>query len=118
MEYQPKPPGEAFPGVTVFYAPNDDDFETLASEQLRGAIQTARQVATAIATGGKVLVTCRMGWNRSGLVSALAIHMLTGKPGVACVREVRRLRPRSMRNPLFVRMLERLPARPQILGAF
>lgn len=117
-EYQPTPPDLAFPGVEVFYAPNDDAFEGLTDSQLRGAVTTARKVANALATGGKVLVTCREGRNRSGLVSALAIHMLTGKPGTSCVRDVHMHRPRSLMNPAFVRMLRRIRTRPGVLGAF
>lgn len=108
FEHQPAPADRYFPCVDVFYAPNDDNFEGLTRAQASLALTTARKVANAVQDGGKVLVTCRMGINRSGLVSAIALHILTGKPGVACVRVVQSKRRRALRNPAFVEMLGRL----------
>jgi protein-tyrosine phosphatase len=101
---------DAFPGVEVIHAPNQDG-RRATREQLHRATQAARQVAAAVRAGKKVLVTCYMGLNRSGLVSALAIHLLTGWPGQACVRQVQRHRGQSLGNPYFVEMLGRLPGR-------
>lgn len=112
MEYQPTPPELAYPGLQVFYAPNDDNFEHITGSQLRGAIQTATRVAQAILQGGRVLVSCREGKNRSGLVSALAMHILTGRPGWQCVITVRRNRRKALRNPAFVAHLNQLTAGP------
>lgn len=106
IEHQP--PASWFHGVRVIHAPNDDNFDGLTRDQVSGAITTARAVAKAVQEGGNVLVTCRMGQNRSGLVSAIAIHMLTGKPGAECVQIVQNGRPKALRNPAFVEMLGRL----------
>lgn len=108
IEHQP--PASWFQGVRVIHAPNDDNFDGITRNQMLGAISTARLVANAVRDGGNVLVTCRMGQNRSGLVSALALHMLTGKPGCDCVQVVQKARPKALRNPAFVEMLTRLTA--------
>ncbi len=118
MEYQVGPPEEAFPGVTVFYAPNDDAFDGIGWALAKGVVETARKVATAVHAGGRVLVTCREGKNRSGIVSALAIVMLTGNPGFECAKIVQESRPRALRNPAFLDMLGGIPAHPELLRAF
>jgi len=103
-EYQP--PASAFPGVEVIHAPNDDS--KLTRTQLAGALQAAHRAALALKQGKQVLVTCRVGWNRSGLVSALSLHLLTGKSGGECVGLVQRGREGALGNPYFVAALERL----------
>src|SRR6185436_7074108 len=92
MAYAPCPPefrDEPFPGVEVVHAPNDDNYyEPPPRYVLKAAVQTADIVAQKIRAGGKVLVTCWQGWNRSGLVSALTLHKLCGFSGAECVRHV------------------------------
>lgn len=110
MEYQPTPPELAYPGLNVFYAPNDDNFVDITDSQLNGAVKTATRIAQAILDGGKAIVTCREGKNRSGLVDALVIHILTGDEGWMCVRRVQQNRPRALRSPVFIRSLNRLQA--------
>ncbi len=106
QEYQP--PAEHFPGVQVIHAPNLDGGEPLDRPRLALALQAARQAAQAIRQGKQVLSTCRMGLNRSGLVSALTLYFLTGSPGVRCVEQVQRGRPGGLANPKFVAALARL----------
>ncbi len=115
-EWQPS--AEMFPGVQVIYAPNDDHpaYGHLDREKLRTAIVSARGVAEALKAGGVVLVTCAMGVNRSGLVSALVLHFLYGWAGTQCisrVRKKRRLRDgyMALSNPEFTAALSRLKAR-------
>lgn len=105
QEYQP--PDEEFPGVDVVHAANDDG-DRSSREQLGGAIKAARRVADAVRKGKKALVTCHMGLNRSGLVSALAVHMLTGWSGKKCVSVVKGRRPCALSNKHFVQMLSRI----------
>jgi protein-tyrosine phosphatase len=108
MEYQL--PAEGFPGVEVIYAPNDDDSEKpLTRDQLAIALRAARQAAGAIRQGKQVLVTCRMGWNRSGLVSALVLHFLTGVAGWKCIQAVKKARKNALGNPSFLAALAKLP---------
>lgn len=108
-EYQPA--ANNFPGVQVVYAPNDDDSSRLPTrDELRLAIQAARQAVPVLEGGGKVLSTCHMGLNRSGLVSALTLHLWLGVSGEQAIRLVQRGRRGALRNPGFVACLSRLKA--------
>lgn len=108
-EYQPD--AHLFPGVEVIYAPNDDNFGQITREQIEGALAAARQTAALVRSGRKVLVTCWAGINRSGLVSAISVHLLTGWSGVACIRHVKSARRGALRNPAFQEVLCRLNRR-------
>ena len=98
---------ERFPGLDVVHAPMDDS----AWVDKGTAFVAARRAALAILHGHKVYVACAMGLNRSGLVSALALWMLTGCAGVECLERVRRMRRGALGNRWFARFVERLPAR-------
>ncbi len=89
-----QPPAELYPGVRVVHAPNDDhpNYGPLDREKLRTAIQAAKQAAEAIRNGGKVLVTCAAGLNRSGLVSGLTLHFLYGWSGHKAINQIRQKR--------------------------
>lgn len=108
-------PAEMYPGVKVIHAPNDDNEERypFTRERLAVALQAARQVAADVQAGKQVLVTCAAGKNRSGLVSALTLHLLYGWPGTDCAALVRRKRipldgyP-ALSNPVFSRALSNL----------
>lgn len=107
-------PAELFPNVEVVHAPNYDDYENpLNQERLKIAVDAARRVAAAVGEGRKVLVTCRAGMNRSGLVSALALHFLNNWDGETCIRKVRQNRTewkgfKPLSNSDFIRALRRL----------
>ena len=107
-----------FPGVEVVHAPNNDapNRYPFTTEDLKVAVHAAFKVADSIRSGKKVLVTCAAGLNRSGLVSALTLHVLYGWRGQDCVRHVREKRglwrnPGVLSNKQFVKVLERLPKR-------
>lgn len=101
-----------FPGLRVVRAPLDDSAVRAISEgEWRVARAAAREVALRIAAGQTVLVTCAMGRNRSGLVSALALRHLTGCSGARAARIVRALRPHALTNTSFVERLLQLPGR-------
>ena len=105
-EIQPR--SREFPGVFVVHAGIGDG---VPSElELDTASWAARGIARAVSDGQRVLVTCHMGLNRSGLVTALALHALTGQSGRDCVRQVQRARRGALFNPHFRRLLERVPA--------
>lgn len=112
-EFQPEP--RAFTGseTSVLYAPNDDSKPT--PDQLRIAHAAANQVARTTMLGGRSLVTCFAGRNRSGLVSALALHMLTGCGGRMAknVVRMRRLGAPALTNRDFNRVLDRIPPETQ-----
>lgn len=65
-------------------------------------------VASGVRAGLPTIVTCNEGRNRSGLVVACAVHVLSGLPGPECVALVRRARPGALTNPSFVRALRDL----------
>ncbi len=104
-----QPPSPDFPGVRVLRASLDDRPWVPVQE----AHALARQVAAEVRAGRKVLVTCYMGWNRSGLVTMLALWYLTGWPGSRVVQHVRRRRPvpGAMANRYFEEHVRMLPAR-------
>jgi len=101
------PSDRSFPGVKVFHAPIDDG--RLTGPEWNTASRVAMQVAGYVRRGKRALITCRMGRNRSGLVTALTLHMLTGKSGGEIVRHVQRHRADALTNRSFVQALETLP---------
>ena len=104
-EFQPS--ASEFPGLEVIHAPNDDADREPTTDELAIVMSRALLVAMRVREGKRVLVTCRLGMNRSGLVSATALHFLTGAGGEACVKRVRDARPGALSNPHFVRVLRR-----------
>ena len=116
-EWQFRP--ELFHDVEGINAPNDDNAQLypLTREKLHTALQAARRVVEGLVRGETVLVTCAAGMNRSGLVSALALHLLYGWSGSRCIQEVRTKRGPGkdgylpLSNSEFVDVLRRLSAR-------
>lgn len=109
--YEHQPRAEFFfPGVFVHRAPLDDHTAELSSTEWRIALQAAAVAAQAIMKGMPVLVTCQMGLNRSGLISALVTQLLTGCPAEEAIARVRRRRTGALRNASFVRELMRGPS--------
>ena len=109
MGYNPEVP--AYPGVNLIYAPADDIVITPPTrEVLVQAVQTANEVVKRVQAGGNVLVTCWAGRNRSGLVTALSLHKLTGFSGVQCVHIIRTARPMALTNLQFRSAIKALPS--------
>jgi hypothetical protein len=103
--------GHPYPGITIVYAPNEDDFIKLPSRKtLAMVLSAANYVVKRVLAGGKVHVSCWAGKNRSGLVTTMALHRLTGLDGVKCVELLKKARPEALSNPLFVSILQRIPA--------
>jgi protein-tyrosine phosphatase len=106
-EHQPS--GRFFPGVKVIHAPLDDTTQVPANE-LRIAKKAAAMVATALSKGKRVLVTCWLGRNRSGIITALALVRMGAQPEKA-IELVRRARgEHALSNPTFVEII--LESRP------
>jgi len=115
-EWQPNPQVWRPKGVTVVYAPNDDS-DKITRDQLDTVRDAARIVVDAYRKGLRVLVTCMQGRNRSGLVTAIALHTILGVSGARAVEIVRNRRRGAvavLSNPLFVRILNRLEARKRL----
>lgn len=70
------------------------------------AIRAARLVAKHLGKKRRVLVTCAMGWNRSGLVNALALRMATRAHPEEIIRRIRAARgEHALMNPAFERIV-------------
>jgi protein-tyrosine phosphatase len=73
----------------------------------------AAKIVTRLVRDGKiVLVCCAQGRNRSGLITALAIHKLTGWDGKTCRRVIQERRKDALMNLDFSRFIDRIPERP------
>jgi hypothetical protein len=107
-----QPDAGQYPGTLVVRAPNDDARERpLTPAQERIARNAAREAADHWRGGGRVLVTCYMGWNRSGLVTGLLLRELTDLSPAQIVQAVRNARgPSALSNASFVAALLRSPA--------
>jgi len=100
--------------MEVLYAPNDDNPNRPPTrEELQIAVNAALIVADRVRAGVKTLVTCMQGRNRSGLVTALVLHILLGCSGDEAIWIVKGHRKGALMNPQFVRLLQRLKAVPQ-----
>lgn len=110
-EYQPD--AGMFPGVRVRHFPFDDSGQP-TDRDLATAWDAAETVARYLRRGMRVLVTCRMGRNRSALVAALALYLVTEAPGediLALVRDRRTdaVGVRALSNRAFQAYLRALP---------
>lgn len=99
-EYQPST--SSFPGVCVVHVPLDDAKPSAAEK--RSIELAGRLVASEVARGRRVLVTCAAGKNRSGIITAVAMRHLY--PGATRTEIVDRIRARrrigALSNPWFV----------------
>lgn len=105
MEYQP--PAEQFPGTEVIHVPLDDaPNRPLREDEIVAATRTASRVARRLRAGCRVLVTCALGRNRSGLIAALALHEVHGMRADEIIARLRRARGVwALSNPNFERLL-------------
>jgi protein-tyrosine phosphatase len=88
-EYQPRL--REFPGLKgVIHAPLDD--QELSPTEIDTALQAAFDVTDHVLRQDRVLVTCMAGRNRSGLVSALALHLITCRDPQSCVLHIKKHR--------------------------
>ncbi len=103
-EHQPS--ARRFPGVEVIHVPMDDVDRPLSSSELRRVRRASARVARRLVAGRRVLVTCHAGLNRSGIITAGALILLTGADACSVVRRVRQQRsPDALSNPSFVEAL-------------
>lgn len=110
-------PAERFEGVDVIHAPNTDDLWHQPSEKsLQIVKDAAGEVVSRVESGQVVLVTCQAGLNRSGFVTAMALHLMHGWGGDRCVDHVRASRPEALFNEQFVKVLRQLPERKDRRG--
>ena len=96
-----------YPGVSLFYSPTWD--LPIDKATLSAAKSSAQVAAEWMRDGKKVLVTCGQGWNRSGLVVGLTLHLL--KPtalGTDIVKLIQSKRQGALSNQSFREVIERL----------
>lgn len=101
-----QPPGHRFPGVRVRHAPLDDHLEPLTTTEWETIISAANFVVHNVEHGRKTLVTCYAGINRSGIITAMAVCLLTGVTGKQAVAHVRDKRPNALSNKSFAYHIE------------
>jgi protein-tyrosine phosphatase len=106
-----QPPAALFEGIRVIYAPNEDSWEGTHVNRLKLAIRAGIEVAQALQEGKKTLVTCRMGINRSSLVTAIALYLFMGWEGAKCVQHIRQRRKGTLSNSHFSRIIRTLGTR-------
>jgi protein-tyrosine phosphatase len=86
MEYQPE-----LPGHEVLHVPLDDSGPPPTRHERRLIRDNAHRIARRLRAGKRVLVTCRQGKNRSGVLAGLALVHL-GLPGPEAAERIQRLR--------------------------
>lgn len=107
-EHQPDLPG-------ALHAPFHDREEP-SDGDLRTAFAAARRVRKAVLDKKRVLVTCYLGWNRSGLVTGLALVEL-GDPAERAIRRIRRARgPHALGNRTFESLVRAHEQTLRVLG--
>lgn len=102
-------PARAHPEIV--YASNVDG-PALSRRQLRIATNAAGQAVRAYRLGKRVLITCAAGRNRSGLVTALAMHLSTGCGGRLATEIVKARRNAdgpALSNEVFAKFLSAIP---------
>lgn len=109
-EFQPS--AEFFPGVFVIHVPMDD--AQLTQDEFTRANQAADLAFKAYKNGARILVTCLLGLNRSGLVMALLLHRITGISGEDAIALIRSRRRMALWNRSFVRALRSIEERVTI----
>jgi protein-tyrosine phosphatase len=105
--------GDVDPGIPeapnsilyVYHPIRDEDLPDLTKIEALG-----RLVADLVCAGHRVLVHCRMGFNRSVLVTVTALTYL-GMTGEQAVSHVRACRPGALFNEAFEAHARELPAR-------
>ena len=98
----PQTPGSI---LYVYHPILDEDLPNLAKIDALG-----RLVANLVSSDHRVLVHCRMGFNRSVLVIATALTYL-GMSGEAALNHLRERRPGALFNENFATHVAALPAR-------
>ncbi len=96
------------PQPPILRVPLRDEEVPLSPQQRAMVTRAAREVARRVGKHQRVLVTCAMGLNRSGLVTALALRALgaTSRDAVTLVRKARG--PLALSNSSFEALVHTL----------
>lgn len=103
---------DLYTNVQVILAPGEDDARPQRMElYLPTWIIAAQRAANAVKKGKNVLVTCMAGLNRSGMVTAMTLYLLTGWSGADIVEHVQACRLDALCNATFAAwLIDNLPA--------
>jgi len=83
---------ECFPNVELAHAELYDHGSPITWDQMQQAVRMAGKVIRWLRDGKRVLVTCHMGLNRSGLIVALALccgYKYTPDQAISMIRQAR-----------------------------
>ena len=109
QEYQPNDPLGRYEllrlGFDDSYEPDNAELSAIANT----ASDASDLISARIRAGKGCLSSCAMGWNRSGIVSALTL-MKVGNIGASeSIGRIRRLRsPAALSNPKFVEIIHKM----------
>jgi protein-tyrosine phosphatase len=96
-EYQPR--SRQFPGLHwVGHCPLVDHVPT--PEEMDTAMVAASALVEAWESGETVLVTCAAGRNRSAMVCAMALNLITCEPASKCIGFVKQMREPDVGAPV------------------
>jgi protein-tyrosine phosphatase len=106
-EYQPR--SHYFPCTRlVVHAPIDDNPAYMKPDERDAVVKASDYAARALRAGQRVLITCNMGLNRSGVVTALTLRRTYGMSPDQAIGLVRRARgPHALSNPQFEHFIRR-----------
>jgi protein-tyrosine phosphatase len=98
---------DMFPGAEILHAPLDDDpSRPMRADEIGIAARAGARVARRLRAGKRVLVTCAMGLNRSGLIAAIAMQDVWGMGADEIIGRLRRARGKwALSNPNFEQLL-------------
>ncbi len=100
-----QPDGWQIPGVLILRIPMKDVPIKLSRAEMRRVRTISLAVLTLLRQNRKVLVTCQMGLNRSGLVVGESL-ILSGMSPLQAIGRIRQKRgPLALSNPAFVHAL-------------
>ena len=105
-----QPPSAALGTLQRVRCPLDDTLEPISDTDWRMVWQTAHHVAHRVEEHEACLVTCAQGRNRSGLVTGVALHLLTGWDGERVVQHIQKRRDNALTNSRFADTLRQLRA--------
>lgn len=104
MEYPPH--AGCFPRVETLSVSLNDDGSPMVKREAAEAVRAAGKVISWLRGRKRVLVTCHMGLNRSGIICALALCKGKGMSPDQAVKTVREARgPNALRNQYFLDFL-------------
>lgn len=106
-----QPTAHALNDLTVLRCPLDDNDVPIDNATWSQIWKTGHEVAHAVEDHRAVLVTCAQGLNRSGIVTGVAVHLLTGWEGKRVVEHIQRRRDGALFNQTFATAIRQLRGR-------